>query len=674
MFSISSLAASRHRSFRSFMVTALAAALLTQLGGCGGGSSSTATPTPTPTPTGNDGGGASTPPARSLQAHLSVCPTTLTINESVACMGGLYESTTADTGAYCAFNYNSDSGVANYIVGTQAVRVELNVLSSGAVFEKKAASTAAGFAISWSIGIASGKEVNLYYQSSGEPASANGLLIKPKAGSLSACLVTAGPAAAATGSASTANLLGRSWQSPQALNGSTGAVGYFSDQPAFDAGLADDGRAVITWRQPDASGRMAVYVVQGESGAADRTPTWTEPEVLDADAPLLTGNFRPRIAVSGTGHAVVSWMTEQPCGADAPFEAQPAGKNCRYLYASRRLASDARWEPAVRVRSAPVLAAQDHFARINARGDVVLALPSYYPLSPDPYLASTTLAIRNVDEAAYRAVWLRGFYSNAQSTDPFADYLSAELDDAGTVFAAGTSTGFPSYATHIRSSTSVTSATLSGESSVDAGPRVYELRTSGNGFAAYTWNNGSNNRDNPGRLTVYSPASRQWLTYDTTAYTLWGDTGLVSTDHPDGEFLLISGCKITVWRAGTWSATRNLPAYCGGDQAGGTYAFNRKGDYIGIDWGGQPGQWGYYSYAQDKVLKGAPGTGTAVSGDYVLGIPSNLFETPATQLLLAPSGLALAVTTNNFTTLPSATNPAGVPGGAAHKLWAVYLK
>jgi hypothetical protein len=104
------------------------------------------------------------------------------------------------------------------------------------------------------------------------------------------------------------------------------------------------------------------------------------------------------------------------------------------------------------------------------------------------------------------------------------------------------------------------------------------------------------------------------------------------------------------------------------------YAFNRKGDYLGINWAGKPGQWGYYSYAQNKMLKGAPGDGPAATGDYVLGTPSNLFGAQPTQLLLAANGLALAVTTNAYSNLPSAANPVGMSTGGAGKLWAVYLK
>jgi hypothetical protein len=173
---------------------------------------------------------------------------------------------------------------------------------------------------------------------------------------------------------------------------------------------------------------------------------------------------------------------------------------------------------------------------------------------------------------------------------------------------------------------------------------------------------------------IYSPASQQWTNTNIASYAQWGDTTLASTDAVDGEFLLYAGCKLTAWRAGSWSATRSLPAYCGRDQAGGVYAFNRKGDYLGINWAGKPGQWGYYSYAQNKMLKGAPGSGNAVSGDFVLGAAAGVFGAEPTQLLLAANGLALAVSTNAYTTLPSAADAVGVSSGAAGKLWAVYLK
>jgi hypothetical protein len=654
----------------------LAACLALTLSACGGGggssTDSTATGGSTP-PTGTPA-----PTTQSLQTHLSACPTTLAINEAIPCMAGLYEGKTTDTGAYCAFKYTSN-GIAYYTAGGQTENTDLNILYSGAVFEKKVAPSSSGFAVSLSVGIASGHEIQAWYQSSNEPGSANGLFIKPQKAGMPACFVETGPTASATGGESMANLLGKTWQSPQMLNGG-GAVAQFSDQPGFDAGLADDGRAFITLRQPDASGRMAVYVVEGKPGASGEAAVWTTPQQLDAGAPLLTGNFRPRIAVSSTGHAVVSWLTERACEADA-YEAEPAGKTCRYLYASRRLATDTAWETALRVRASPPMKAQDHFARINARGDIVLAFPSFDTrLSLSRLSTASALAVRNAADTKYQLLPLYGFHSNYLTEKPFGEALLSTVDDAGNLFLAGESNAFfSSELLQLRTTTALAPNLPTGKdspvTSTSGGVNVYELRNSGNGFAAYSWRDSRGSRSSPSKLSIYSPTSQAWLApYDINAYTLWGQTTLVGTDNPDGEFLLYSACKLTAWKAGTWGTTRNLPAYCGRDQAGGVYANNRKGDYLGINWAGKPGQWGYYSYGQDKMLKGAPGNASAAAGDLVLGTAADLFAPASTQLLLSPSGLALAVTTNTFTTLPSEANPAGVTGGAAAKLWAVYLK
>jgi hypothetical protein len=656
----------------------VATCLVLTLSACGGGGGSSADTSST-----GNGGGAPTPPTstpapttQSLQTHFSACPNTSALNEAIVCMAGLYEGKTLDTGAYCAFKYTSN-GIATYTAAGQTLRAELALTSSAAVFDKRAAANSAGFAISGAVGIGSGNDMDYWYQSNSQPTSAAGLLIKPKKAGVPACLVESGPAVNATGGESTANLLGRTWQSPQILNGA-GAVGLFSDQPGFDAGLADDGRAVITFRQPDASGRMAVYVVEGKPGAAGEGPVWTAPQQLDASAALLTGNFRPRIAVSSTGHAVVSWLTQQPCEADA-YEEKPEGKTCRYLYASRRLATDANWESPLRVRASPPMKAQDHFARINARGDIVLAFPSFdtrFSLSASS--TATAIAVRNVADAKYQPVPIYGFRSNPLTETPFGDALLSSVDDAGNLFLAGKSNALFVDLVELRTTTLLVPNLPTGKDSPVvslSGTNVYELSTSGNGFAAYSARDSDGSKASPSKLMVYSPTSQTWLApYDIKPYTLWGDTALVGTDNPDGEFLLYSACKLTAWKAGTWGTTRDLPAYCGRDQAGGVYAFNRKGDYLGLNWAGKSGQWGYYSYAQNKMLKGAPGAGAAVGGDFVLGTASNVFGAQPTQLLLASNGLALAVTTNTFTTLPSSGNPAGVPGGTAAKLWAVYLK
>lgn len=659
------------------LVVVLSLALvLTACGGGGGGTTSG--------PDVNTSGGGSTaaPPAASpvanstsLQSHLANCPNVSTINEKTPCMVGQYVGKTIDTGAACAFVYDQD-GAATYTAGGRTLQGNLSVTQAVTLFEKKAANNSSGFSINWVVGSVSGGGMNVYYQHPSAPLSANGLLIKPESVAVPSCLVESGPAVSSSGAGSTANALARTWQTPQLLNGSNGSVGLFSDQAAFDAGMADDGRAFITFRQPDANGRMAVYVVEGRPGIAGQAPSWSAPLVLDADAPLLAGNFRPRIAVSTTGHAVVSWLTQRPCEADAVYESNPVGKTCRYFYASRRLAGETAWEMPKRVRPSPNVAAQDHFARINAQGDVVLALPSFHTLFLDNSTLPT-LAVRPAAADEYRSVGLSGFWANAVDATPFGDRIQSELDDASNLFVAGKSSN-PFKVAQLATTSSAAVVSSYGNNlpvvSFD-GSEVYELRRGAKGFAAHTWRNSEGSRRSPSKLSIHSPTAQAWLTtYDIRGFTQWGDTNLVGTDNPEGEFLLYSGCKLTAWRAGTWGATRDLPAYCGRDQSGGVYAFNRNGDYLGINWAGKPGQWGYYSYAQNKMLKGAPGDGVAAGGDYVLGTPSNLFGAQPTQLLLAANGLALAVTTNTFASLPSSTNSVGVSAGSAAKLWAVYLK
>jgi hypothetical protein len=422
---------------RSLAALGLALILLA----CGGGGSGGDTAA-------SGGGSAGSPPpaAQSLQTHLSACPGTVALNGPVACMVGLYEGKTA-AGTDCAFNYGSD-GVAYYTAGGQTVRADLS-LTSAAVFQKKAENNAAGFAISWAIGIASGNDMDLSYRSSAEPASADGLFIKPKNAAVPSCLVETGPASAATGGESTSNLLGRTWQSPQLLNGSDASVGLLAGQPAFDAGLADDGHAFITFRQIDTNGRMAVQVVEGRVGGVGQSPQWTAPQVLDADAPLLApgDTFRPRIAVSANGHAVVMWATQRACEADG-YQGVNAGKTCRYVYASRRLASANAWEPAVRVVAAPLASNGYYYAKINSLGDAVLVLNGaklpdpgrdYDPAGIDDRVL---IARRAAGEANYRidrSEWVR----RASSLRRLSEWAHVELDEESNItIAAETNSGF----------------------------------------------------------------------------------------------------------------------------------------------------------------------------------------------------------------------------------------
>jgi len=647
--------------------------LLLTLGmvGCGGGSkpnsSASAGPVGTsPVPPGGTppmptGGG---PPASTLQAQLAACPNSIVISKDVPCLVGTYEGVTTDAGAACAFVYDND-GLAIYATGTHGILAPLRT----AVFEKKSAANSAGFSITWAIGIDAATGIDLAFRSEKEPGSSNGLFIKPKNSNIPACLVTKGSSLAASGATSTANLLGRTWRTPGLLNGS-GSVGVLtSGEAAFDAGVAEDGHAIVTFRQPDANGRMSVNVVEGRPAANGGNAVWSTPQVLDAEVPLF-GDLRPRLAVSTRGDAVVSWMSQLPCEADA-YEKEPAGKFCRYLYASRRLATDTEWERPMRIRASPPSVGEKYYARINARGDLALVFTSFVPTPSGSYNDAAMVALRQGDESKYRLVELQRFDSNPQIKSPLEQRLMLDLDDARSVFVVGNTPGIATTLVRARATTAAIAPgdfirDPNNDSGSDFSGSVYQLQLS-SGFAGYTWNGP---RTKPANFSVYSPQLQQWVSgLNLFPYSLWGDTELVGSS----DLLIYSGCRLTSYANGAFGQTRSLPPYCGRDRRGGVYAFNRNGDYVGINWAGQPGQWGYYSLSQDAYLKGAPGSGATVSDDFVLGTASDVFGAKPTQLLLTSRGLALAVTTNDFAALPSASNPLGARG-AAQKLWAVYLQ
>lgn len=663
-----------HRPRRTGAPSIVSLGLVLALAACGGGGGggapapapSPASPGPSPAPSPSTGGVV----PQDLQAQLATCPSTLAIDTPVACMTGLFAGKTETGQADCTWRYDAD-GSAVYVSGGRSLRVPLALTTSGSVFSKEAATNAAGFVIRWTVGVGSGQEVDVAYLDPEDPASASGLVVRPQGGGLPACVISALPEALASGAASTANTLGRSWQAPQRLNGE-GSVTELGTQPGFDAGLADDGRAFVAWRQPDANGRPAVWVVDGRAGSP---PAWGAPAVLDAAAPIAPGNFQPRLAVSASGHAVVSWMSDLPCDADA-YESEPAGKTCRYLYAARRLAGASAWEAAQRVRASPPMTSQDHDVRINAAGDAVISFPSFYSLGPGVWSTGSTLALRSAAESGWRITRLRDFWSNAVDPQPFNQTVLAALDDTGGLFVAGQGAGALSGLTRTHTGVGTAPDLLLSDGSNDSGSHTYTLQTSG-GWAAYAFKaaDGPYDATRPERLTLWSPAAQAWLApLDLGPYAVWGDTTVVGTSAADGEFLVYAGCKLTPWRAGNWGATVTLPDYCGRDQGGGVYAFNRQGDYVGIDWAGQPGQWGYYRRAGNTFAKGAPGRGSATAGDYVLGTPVSAFAPAATRLLLAADGTALLVTANAYAELPSADRPAGSSAGGARKLWAVFLR
>lgn len=653
------------------------------LSACGGGGGSPAASADT---SGSAGGGStggtggsssSSSGLAALQAQLDACPSGSQFNKVMGCMQGLYEGRATDNGSLCALRYDERGGVW-YSTDRASNRLVLSATTSGASFTKAAqAGSASGYQIQVTVGIASGAEMGLHWQDPAEPGSAAGLLVKSKAAGVPDCLITRPAQAAASSSTATTNQTGRSWDGPTRLN-TLGGTGLQLDSGAtgntgFDAGLADDGTAWIAFAQADTGGRLAVQVVQGQAGASGQASRWTAPAVLDDAAPLVAG-FRPRLAVSANGHAVVSWVTERACGADA-YESSPAGKTCRYMVATRRLAGASAWEAPHLVGASPPSLVHDHQVRINAAGDVVVTYVGMSVVGSD--FTSTVLGLRAVGDSSYRRSQLFGMRSAYGFGGPLGESIATALDDAGRLVVAGQIQSLLSTGVLGQTATLATAPERwAADTASASGTWFNELATS-DGFAAFTAQVDSGERRplRPEQITFWSPVQQRWLPAEpSTDFAIWGDTRLVGTDTAGGEFLLYGGCRLSRWVGGAWAGTRvTLPEHCGLDRSGGLYAFNRAGDYVGLHWGGHTGQWGYYRRSDNRLLKGAPGTATAVAADYTLGTATPLFAPADSQLLLNRNGVALAVTATTYAAMPTASQ-AGTDGGGTLKLWASFLR
>ncbi|MDT7836059.1 hypothetical protein [Aquabacterium sp. OR-4] len=673
-----------HRLATRAAAACLAISLGAWLAACGGGGGGAPASDSGGNGAGNGGsnggsGGGSSPGAglAALQAQLAACPTGSRFNEVASCMQGLYEGRATDDGSLCALRYDA-SGQVWYSTNRSSNRLTLSFSGSGATFHKTVqASSASGFSISLTVGIASGAEMSLHWQNPAEPGSANGLLVKSQTAAAPDCLITTPTQVAASSSTATGNQTSLSWDSPTTLNtlgtGGLRVASGASGNTGFDAGLADDGSAWVAFAQADGAGRLAVQVVQGQAGAAGQAARWAAPVVLDDAAPLLA-DHRPRLAVSSSGHAVVSWITERACTADA-YELSPAGKLCRYMVATRRRAGASAWETPQVVGASPPSKVHDHRVRINAAGDVAI---TYVGMSAAGSSSTRSLlGLRAAADGAFRNIVLNGLRSSFDFGETLAEGIDTALDDSGRLVVAGRIQSLMGTGVvGMRSSISAVPERWAADTPANAEPWFNELATS-DGFAAFTAQADPGTRQplRPEQITFWSPVLQRWLAAEPSIdFAIWGNTRLVGTDTSGGEFLLYGGCRLSRWVAGAWSDTLiTLPEHCGLDRSGGLYAFNRAGDYVGLHWGGHMGQWGYYRRSDNRLLKGAPGTATAVAADYPLGTASPLFAPADSQLLLNRGGLALAVTANTYTAMPTASQ-AGTDGGGALRLWAQFLR
>jgi len=474
-----------------------------------------------------------------------------------------------------------------------------------------------------------------------------------------------------------APMAGRTWRSGVLVEQGTTDVVTFAAAPGGDIGISDDGRAVALFIQPGTSGTGSLRASIGTAGANATPPVWAAADLIDAAAPIYyldNGYNRPHLAVSPNGNALVVWKTSQACGSDSY---NPIGPSCRYLYASRRLATATAWETPVKVASTPQLYGEA-LPAINDNGDAAILFDGATSNSISSHRA--TVALRGATEAGFRVEMLNQV--TVSNVVLVGQYVQFGLDKAARVtVVAQQATDLVAYRGTVAAGFGATPAADAVETGTDTAT-LYRARVGADGAVAVLWKQTTPTTLNATLASVYLPSTGSWSPQQDLSAALGTSlSAALALRVPDGtagDVVLFKDCTVTRRTTTVWQPTVDLGGGCaiGVTEGMGPWAVDRNGkNFIAVD--PDTSLWRAYDVATSAFVKSVP-TGTPVAGDYVLGVsayPAGLFTVSSTQYTtaLSPLGYGVMAVRNQYTQLP-ATGGLNGASGTAVNLWGIYFK
>lgn len=474
--------------------------------------------------------------------------------------------------------------------------------------------------------------------------------------------------------ASASALSGRTWRAGALIENSAATVWTFANTQGFEVRISDDGLATAIFMQTDALGRKALQVSDRAAGTDAVEPSWSNPTVVDASAPIADG-FRPRLAVSPNGNALITWVSEQTCGTDS-YGAYVGQPGCKYIYSSRRLASSAVWEAPVKVVSS-TMSYGGPIPMINDRGETAIMFDGMPGMVNTLYSHRPGIAMRTSSEATYRVEYLENI--GLGNLREVGREVLAGLDRSGNVTVVGeqgNEFGTNDVVAYRGRVASGFGSTPAGEKLEDraANASLVAVRAGLDGHVAAVWQQDTGTTNRAILLSDRSPSSGTWQPRDLSpdiGTSLKSHYALFVADGTAGNISFYNGCTAIRRIDGTWQTKQILPSDCGLTSTSTLTAIDRNGNYIG--W--YNSQWLAYDGMLNKMVKALP-SGTATSSDYVLGVaksPRGKYGNDQALMALSPKGFGVALVLTEYTKMPSAAEPNG-DIAAVDNLWGFYFK
>jgi hypothetical protein len=455
----------------------------------------------------------------------------------------------------------------------------------------------------------------------------------------------------------------RTWQTPHRVDEGNGEV------TEVVAALDDTGRATIVVRKQE-SDRATLFARQGSAGTGPEPTQWGAWTSIDVgpNGPIssfaLPFNRNLLLATSPSGHAVVAWIHRAACKSTTYLQFG----TCDYVYTSRKLVGETRWEAPILVTDTP---GHLHAIRINDRGDTLLRV--------DGWVRSGSSFYSERNGVAWRARASTGFTVQLLTPISFDRGWQVALDNEGRFVAAGevTQDGTTDLAVY----RGIVGGTIGPQEVIDQRAasvtfRALAVGTQGGSVVVWDQNNGT-------RTTRWAAVSEAGgAPYTVTDFGQGPAAGLSETawvafsDHGVVHAYDLGRNEIRRWAEGVWSSAQKLPGDFGptdGRTSSVERALNRNGDMLSIRVGSRTsaGTWSLFDASRHLVIRRFAETQPA---DFVIGLSHANRELGQGPMALASNTQALVLFSNRYDVMPRPGMPAGDARTVISRVWASILR
>jgi Repeat of unknown function (DUF5648) len=449
---------------------------------------------------------------------------------------------------------------------------------------------------------------------------------------------------------------------------STGYLMESGDSAVLDYQVVidDAGRALSTYVKFDGT-RNVLYSSRGIRNGSG-VIQWTAASAIDlsnngsAFSPYSPSSNRTSLKMSPNGNAIATWYFEAPCTSSAYYPY--SSSNCRYVGYSTYNATSGAWSAAQSGPSSPSV--YPPLGLISDNGSISILFTSWERSGTTSYNSYPGVMFLDVGQTVQqlKTFNLFGIY------DPV--FLS--MDNSGNMLVFG----------QAAQNGGEDAAVYRGTPSGGFGPQVVidqrasnaevlaaATSLSGKSVVAYRQSNGT--VTNALFIATLAPGAADWVVIDSgaTASTTTGWIATVSDDNV-GRVMRPLSPQLFSDFTGSWrSVVVPVPPnsiYID------YYAFNRNGDFVGLDSQYNLGRWVSFDARRNKYIQNAIPSNTAgVNSGFVVGFAGAGTSWTSVKAAVSVNGQGVIGAYGQYDVFPTTQVPLGDGRSGVKSLWGLGL-